>query len=337
MAQSRNRFRWRTLGALTALVFLVLGFRTLNPTLDYPKNSAGSKVSILINNGATGADIAQLLEQKGVVLKATRFISLITADSRALSISPGAHSISTHVTSEVALLQLLDPTLNTGLFEVSEGSTTSDVFGSLGKSSNIKGSPWKAKRAPVLANPRNSLEGQLFPAIYSFAPETPVEEALTKMTGKFAEVSNSLGLDSGFENYTPYQVLIIASMAQIEGDETDFAKVARVIYNRLKIGMALQLNSTVQYANGSRGEIQLSTAATKIHSPYNTYLNIGLTPTPISNPSKLAITAALHPASGNWLYFITVKPRDTRFTNKFKEFNNWVTEYNNNLAAGLFH
>jgi UPF0755 protein len=151
------------------------------------------------------------------------------------------------------------------------------------------------------------------------------------MLDKFKE--NSL---AGYENYSKYEVLIIASLAQVEGDEKDFNKVTRVIYNRLALHMPLQLNSSVQYAAGLRGRIALSTAATNINSPYNTYKNQGLPPTPISNPSLSAIKAALNPAEGDWLYFITVKPGDTRFTKDFKEFQTWNTLYNNNLANGLF-
>ncbi len=100
--------------------------------------------------------------------------------------------------------------------------------------------------------------------------------------------------------------------------------------------MALQLNSTVQYAADLRGKITLSRKATQINSPYNTYRRVGLPPTPISNPSTAAIAASLNPANGDWLYFITVAPGDTRFTKDFSEFSKWNTEFNMNVAAGKF-
>jgi UPF0755 protein len=100
--------------------------------------------------------------------------------------------------------------------------------------------------------------------------------------------------------------------------------------------MALQLNATIQYATNSRGKIMLSNKATKINSPFNTYRFAGLPPTPIANPSKDAIAATLKPAAGDWLYFITVAPGDTRFTKNFVEFSNWNTEFNKNVAAGKF-
>jgi UPF0755 protein len=92
----------------------------------------------------------------------------------------------------------------------------------------------------------------------------------------------------------------------------------------------------VQYAANLRGKITLSNKATKLNSPYNTYKYLGLPPTPIANPSLKAIEATLKPISGDWLYFITVAPRDTRFTKDFAEFSDWNTEFNNNVAAGKF-
>jgi UPF0755 protein len=180
------------------------------------------------------------------------------------------------------------------------------------------------------------LEGSLFPARYSFEQNTSVEKALKTMVAKAKSEYALLGVDAGYKKYKPFEVLTIASMVQIEGDPSNFSKVARVIYNRLKIGMALQLNATVQYATNSQGQIMLSNKATKINSPFNTYKFAGLPPTPIANPSKDAIIATLNPAVGDWLYFITVAPKDTRFTKDFKEFSKWNTEFNKNVAAGKF-
>ena len=130
--------------------------------------------------------------------------------------------------------------------------------------------------------------------------------------------------------------LIIASLIQAEGDPKDFAKISRVIYNRLKTGMPLQLDTTVQYVLKKRGSVFLSTKSTLIDSPYNTYKSYGLPPTPIGNPGVLAMKAALAPEPGDWLYFITVKPGDTRFTKSHDEFLIWKNEYLKNLKAGAF-
>jgi UPF0755 protein len=110
-------------------------------------------------------------------------------------------------------------------------------------------------------------------------------------------------------------VLTKASLVQAEASTPeDMAKVARVLDNRLDIGMPLQLDSTVNYANNKGGIT--TTAEDRAHpSPYNTYQHPGLTPGPIGNPGEDAIRAVLSPAQGDWLYFVVVDPHthDTRF------------------------
>ena len=132
------------------------------------------------------------------------------------------------------------------------------------------------------------------------------------------------------------RTMTIASIIQAEGDPQDFTKIARVIYNRLKIRMPLQMNATVDYAANLRGQIRLPYKRLEINSRYNTYKYQGLPIGPIGNPGQDALDAAVNPVSGDWLYFITVKPQDTRFTKSFDEFNTWVNEFRKNEKAGLF-
>jgi UPF0755 protein len=136
--------------------------------------------------------------------------------------------------------------------------------------------------------------------------------------------------------FSQRELLIIASIIQAEGTDDNFGRVSRVIYNRLKIGMPLQMDSTVHYIQSQRGDIFLSTKSTLLKSPFNTYRNAGLPPAPIGNPGRNAMLAAVTPTPGNWLYFITVAPRDTRFTRSFDEFNEWKLIYKANLRAGKF-
>jgi len=320
------------------LVAILLGGTDLllltSKPIDFPDGAAGPEVAISVSEGEIGASIANDLYNGGVILTSKTFLELALKDSRALSISPGLHKIESHITSLRALEELLDPKRNSGLVQVTEGSTYFDVLKALQKA-KIVGKVGK-QVIPDIAKGHTSLEGLLFPATYALPEEANVSSSVATMLEKFTEQANKLNLNSGFERYNAYQVLTIASLIQIEADTADFAKAARVIYNRLAINMPLQLNSTIQYANNTRGRIALSRKSTSIQSPYNTYLHTGLPPTPISNPGAAAITAALHPIAGDWLYFITVKPHDTRFTKSFTEFQSWVTLYNNNLANGAF-
>ena len=154
------------------------------------------------------------------------------------------------------------------------------------------------------------------------------------MVEKFSSATSDVSWH--YRKFTPYELLTIASLVQTEGTPEVFGNVARVIYNRLEKGIALQFDSTVHYALNRRGEIRVSVEDTKVKSPYNTFLRQGLPPGPIGSPTRDAIDAALNPPLGDWLYFVTVKPRDTRFTSSYDQFLEWKTEYKKNFKAGLF-
>ena len=128
-------------------------------------------------------------------------------------------------------------------------------------------------------------------------------------------------------------MLTIASIIEKEaGTKADYPKVARVIYNRLAKGMKLQLDSTVNYVLPER-KGHLSQADLQVASPYNTYLHVGLPPTPIDSPGAESLKAALAPADGNWTFFVTVdKQGDADFTNDYKQFLTWKAQAK---AAGV--
>ena len=329
--------KWVTISAVTGLVlvFLIVVL-TFSKPKDFSPGQAKTPVLVTVTNGESGTGIAQDLAAKGVVLKASTLIAKIIASSTAVGIAPGIHRIDTHIPSELAITELLDQKRIVDSINVLPGSSEKDVLKLLHSATSLKQADNLPKIIPALSNPLNSLEGQIAPEQYSFAPGTSTEEALASMVKSFASEIGGTKIHTGYQQFSAYQVLIIASLIQIEADPQDYSKAARVIYNRLRIGMPLQLNSTVAYAQDLRGQIGLSTEATKIASPYNTYLNIGLPPTPISNPSLEAINSALSPADGDWIYFITVKPHDTRFTSSFTIFEQWVAIYNQNVKAGLF-
>jgi UPF0755 protein len=100
--------------------------------------------------------------------------------------------------------------------------------------------------------------------------------------------------------------------------------------------MALQINATIDYALNLRGDIRLPYKRLEINSKFNTYKYRGLPPTPISNPGQQALEASVNPAPGDWLYYVTVKPGDTRFTNSYEEFLGWANEFRKNERDGLF-
>jgi UPF0755 protein len=150
-----------------------------------------------------------------------------------------------------------------------------------------------------------NLEGFLFPATYELYAGAPagrlVAEQLQAFEENFGpeEIRRARAL-----HITPYQLLTVASMVEREALlERDRPRVAAVIYNRLRLGMALGIDATIRYAlkdfSGPLTEAQLQTS-----SPYNTRTHLGLPPTPISNPGMASIEAAAHPADVPYLYYV---------------------------------
>ena len=303
---------------------------------DCSSDPGETTVSIDVAAGETGLEIARELFEKDVVASSEVFFRLAVADPKASLIAPGVHVVDTQICAQTALDQLLDSKRIAGLIAVSEGAWISEIKKLFSKAGYPQEEIKEAFASAVVPKPFVQLEGLLFPAQYSFAQGTQADVALNQMIARgLAEVVKA-GFLSGDSTYSPQQLLTIASIIQAEGVDGDFAKVSRVIYNRLKIGMPLQMDSTVHFVMESRGNIFLSTKSTLINSPYNTYKKYGLPPGPIGNPGLNAMKAAIAPAAGDWLYFITVAPQDTRFTSSLEEFNTWKALYKKNLRAGKF-
>jgi UPF0755 protein len=222
------------------------------------------------------------------------------------------------------------------LIKVFEGGWKSEVIESLIKYGFTRKDIDTAFKKVILPAGFSNAEGLLFPAQYSFPAGTTAQEAVQAMVDRFSDEDMGQKLLAAKGKFSPAQLLTIASLIQAEGGTEDFGKVSRVIRNRLKISMPLQLDATVHYVKKLRGDIFLSTNSTLIRSPYNTYRNYGLPPTPIGNPGADAIAAALKPADGDWLYFITVAPGDTRFTASHDEFLTWKALFVKNRKAGAF-
>ena len=304
---------------------------------DFPcTTSAAKDVAISIGDGATGSDIAQQLFEARVVKSSAAFFRLAVADSRSGRIAPGSHRIQINLCAKEALEQLLDPKRITNLISVVEGAWSTEIADAMVASGFSRGEVSKEIKSVEIPTGFKNLEGLLFPAQYSFEDGTSAQSALSAMINRaLLEISNS-GIAAGDGNYSPQELLIIASIIQAEGEPKDFGKVSQVIRNRLEIGMPLQMDSTVHYIKKVRGEIFLSTSSTLLKSPYNTYRQYGLPPGPIGNPGKAAMVAAVNPVAGDWTFFITVAPGDTRFTSSLEQFNIWKAEYKKNLRAGAF-
>ena len=304
---------------------------------DFPCDyQSKSSTNIHVETGQSGSEIARTLYQAGVVKSSEAYFRIAVSDPRSQKVAPGNHRIDLRICAKSALDQLLDTSRISGLINIVEGAWLSELTPQF-RAANFSDTEI-AQALKELQKPKGftSVEGLLFPAQYSFAKDTSALSALQSMVNRASDEMKEAGFFTSKEKFTPYQFLIIASLVQAEGNTEDFPKISQVIRNRLTKGMPLQFDSTVHYVKKSRGSVFLSTQSTLIDSPYNTYRRYGLPPGPINNPGSDALRAATHPTAGNWLYFITVAPFDTRFTSDINQFNNWKIEYKKNLRAGKF-
>ncbi|WP_340384157.1 endolytic transglycosylase MltG [Streptomyces sp. SS7] len=222
---------------------------------------------------------------------------------------------------------------------IPEGWRASQVYEAVDKALSLpagttrKALPQAGLKLPADAD--GNPEGYLFPATYPLDGKTTPQALLAYMVDTANKRFNGAPVTAGAQRsaMNVYQAVTIASLVQAEAaTKADMGKVARVVFNRLARGMPLQMDSTINYAL-NRSTVRTTESDTRIESPYNSYQRMGLPPTPIDNPGEEAMHAALSPTPGDWLYFVTVKPGDTRFTANYQEHLRNVAEFNRNRQS----
>ncbi|MCX4803347.1 endolytic transglycosylase MltG [Streptomyces sp. NBC_01214] len=185
------------------------------------------------------------------------------------------------------------------------------------------------------AEAKGNPEGYLFPATYPVTSKSTPAILLAHMVRTANQkLATQAVVDGGkAHGMTPYQTATLASIIEAEAEgRADMGKVARVVHNRLARSMPLQMDSTINYAL-NRGTVDTKLSDTRIDSPFNTYARQGLPPAPIDSPGLQALAAAVAPTPGDWLFFVTVKPGDTRFSATYEEHRKHVAEFNR-IRAG---
>lgn len=295
---------------------------------DFPGPGSGT-VRIEIQDGDTIARIGNTLKAAGVVKSVDAFISAAGDNPDSGKISAGLYDLKLEMSAKGAVDALLDPASKVvDNVVIPEGKRASWIYEEVSKVTGIPVADFEAAAAkadqlglPAYAD--GNVEGFLFPATYEFPPGASAETILETMIAKFNSEAKRLDLENRAKamGRTPYEIVTVASLLEVEGHPRDFAKVARVVYNRLAEPMRLQFDSTVNYGLG-KTDVILTTDLLNKDTPYNMYLHDGLTPTPIDNPGADSMEAALNPAAGDWLYFITtdLNTQETKFTKSYDEF-----------------
>ncbi|MFJ4468559.1 endolytic transglycosylase MltG [Streptomyces sp. NPDC089424] len=263
----------------------------------------------------------------------TRTIRL-TRRGRAALVATGAVVAGTAVAVPLLILGGEERPAKPASLVIPEGWRAGQVYAAVDKVLALPtGTTKKAVSRARLKLPNDAQgnpEGYLFPATYPVPEGTTPEKVLATMVDTANKKFHGAPIAAGAQRnaMNVYQAVTIASIVQAEAaTKTDMGKVARVVFNRLERGMPLQMDSTINYAL-NRHTLRTTLGDTRIDSPYNSYQRMGLPPTPIDNPGEQAVRAAINPTPGDWLYFVTVKPGDTRFTSDYAQHQRNVAEFN---------
>ncbi len=312
---------------LLGVAFLI-GLIYFQTKINASATSESRAMDFTIEKGMSTRQIAESLEDKKIINNPTIFIVYVYLNNAKSKMQAGDYILD----SNMAITEIVD-ILTRGAV-VSKGRKVTIVEGLSNRqivnyldSREIVSSPEDFNKA-IMADDFDfkfeelgklfSYQGFLFPDTYILAKEGKADELISKMLNNFeSKITDKMLADIEAKNRKFSDVLILASIIEkevgrnkqtltdkdIETMQEERELVASVFYNRLEIGMALESDATVNYITG-KSDRSATIEDTKIKSPYNTYQNRGLPPTPISNPGIDAIRAAIYPAESDYLYFL---------------------------------
>ena len=323
--QRKRRRHWLTslVIVITLAAVGVLGYKAIGimrdasaqatHAEDYKGNGEG-EVTVTIPEGASGLDIGDILQEKGVVASGKAFTNAVKNNPKGNTIQPGTYKLKKKMSANAALQALLDPeTKGDHTLTVSAGHTKQIVKDRLKQVGNFTDEQIDAAFADTAgiglpAEAGGNVEGWLAPGTYDVTEKATPKDLVKQMVSRTVTQLKDLKVPK--EDY--HAVLTKASIIEREvNDSRYYGQVARVIENRLaqtsgETHGLLQMDSTVQYGLGRFGGIPNSTELADSNNAYNTYVHQGLPPGPIGSPSEEAIKAVLNPPAGSWLYFVTV-------------------------------
>jgi uncharacterized YceG family protein len=312
----KSTYRRRRIAVLV-VVLLLLGAGAFAALLYQPFHGPGSgRVAVTIPKGASASEIADLLDQEGVISSATFFRLRLKLSGESGNIQAGKYTLASDMSYGDAISALttkpepLRPRITT--VTIPEGYDR-DQTAALLKQDGVDGDYMKASESfkgfdPAKYGAKNpaNLEGFLFPATYKLKRSQDATDLVGQQLAAFSDQVKSVDLRyAKSKNLTTYDVLIIASLIEREAQkDADRPKVAAVIYNRLHAGMPLQIDATIRFAEHNYTK-PLGPSDLALDSPYNSYTNTGLPPGPISNPGLVSIEAAAKPAKASYIYYVT--------------------------------
>ncbi|MEO7720630.1 MAG: endolytic transglycosylase MltG [Pseudolysinimonas sp.] len=300
--------------------------------IDYTTTGNGTKVTVVIQSGDIGSDVAKTLQQAGVTKTFTAFYALLLKNPK-VTFEPGSYSLQKQMSAASALAALQDPKNKViHVAVIKEGISAQSAYVQLAAATGLPVADFQAAAKDYVAlgvpAAAPSIEGYLFPATYTFDPGVTATQVLKQLVTTMMQHLDKAGVAPADQ----LKVLTLASIVQRESGPSvsDMHKIARVFQNRLDQGMRLQSDATVAYGTGHTDRVTTTDAErADASNKYNTYANDGLPVGPIGLPGDAAIDSALHPTAGPWLYFVAVnlKTGETVFSTTLAEHNAAVKQW----------
>lgn len=291
----------RTQAAIAILLFVAIftsvwwinGVQSVNP------NDKTAKIFI-VEKGQGVREIAKNLKDQNLIKDPIAFFILTKKLGLDNKIEAGDFRLYPSMSAEQIAKELTHGTLDIWV-TIPEGQRATEIADALRKKMPSYDASWDQK---LIAN-----EGYLFPETYLFPVDANIDTIISIMRKNTFDAKYQ-SIEIKKKGYTEEEIVTVASLIEREAKhQQDRPIIASVIYNRLKLGMALQIDATVQYAKGQIKGNWWPTITQDdykaVISPYNTYLSPGLPPGPISNPGIASLEAAANPADTNYLYYIT--------------------------------
>ena len=323
--QRKRRRHWLTslVIVITLVAVGVLGYKAIGIMRDASaqathaedyKGEGEGEVTVTIPEGASGADIGDILQSKGVVASGKAFTNAAKNNPKGNTIQPGTYKLKKKMSANSALQALLDPeSKGDHTLTIPAGVSKQIVKDRLKKVGSFTDEQIEAAYADsaaigLPAEAGGNVEGWLAPGTYDVTENATPKDLVKKMVSQTVTELKELKVPK--EDYQ--KVLTKASIVEREvNSERYYGQAARVIENRLsqtdgETHGLLQMDSTVQYGLGRYGGIPTEAETQDANNPYNTYVHKGLPPGPIGSPGEAAIKAVLNPPAGSWLYFVTV-------------------------------
>lgn len=340
MRRRRNRRKRKTMVTLVAVLVVIAliciaGFfgyrqfkswysnRTQSTVIqDYP-GPGGEEIQFTVETGQGAAEIAKNLVAQDIVKSESAFTSAVAANN--VTLYPGTYDLKKQMAAADVVAILSDQSKASGFLEVRSGERVSDVITNAASISGIAQTEFqsiidKGGTGILPDEAGGKFEGWFEPGTYDVKSKSSASDILNEMVQARITKLDSMGAPTGSERE---RLLIIASIAESEvNSEEYYGKVVRVILNRLNANMNLGMDTTVAYGLGISASQLTDAMLADASNPYNTRVNAGLPPTPISNPGDNAISAAMNPPEGDWLYFVTtnLQTGETKFATTEEEF-----------------